>query len=581
MSDEIKDWLVERSARLAAGQSDGVLSDINFGEVFPFVAKPLGRDVLARYIGPMLGGQVGGLSRSDPLILDLNPMAFVAGRPYMDLSAYINLPSIAYQLHLLEAVDRSKGRAIAELARAKRLNPVRISAAARLTLHLAYFRMGLRSLWWLLRRRTPVNLRDAYTRTTERLRALVRRPLDRDASSVLLTNLDREFTDESDPTKDGLRHLGLAMFLHTALQRLCDGRIQPDLLDDLAKGIPHNPTTAVSLDLWALAQAARPLADVFENTPPETQSRALQRTEEGRRWWMRFEQFLDQHGHRGEVELDLSTPRWREDPSFLLQTVTNYLRHPASAPSPPTMLAEGQRRREAAATAVRRKLPVPLRGLFSLLYERYVLWLPFREAMKYTWLLGLEQARRVYRELGRRLVAAGHLKAADDVFWLRQHEVRAWAETGAVTWTQAMLESREREWREWTTRRPPPLIIGTRGAPDAALPAARPAHTMVLRGTPVSTGQAEGVARVITDPHHAELRPGEILVTRYTDPSWTPLFFTAGALITEIGGVLSHGAVIAREIGLPAIVGVEEATSRIATGRRVKVNAHDGTVELI
>src|SRR5207253_8681540 len=89
-------------------------------EVFPFVAKPLSRDGLARYIGPMLGAQVAGLSRNDPLVLDLNPMAFVAGRPYMDLSAYINLPSIAYQLHLLEAVDRSKGRAIAELARAKR-----------------------------------------------------------------------------------------------------------------------------------------------------------------------------------------------------------------------------------------------------------------------------------------------------------------------------------------------------------------------------------------------------------------------------------------------------------------------------
>ena len=86
---------------------------------------------------------------------------------------------------------------------------------------------------------------------------------------------------------------------------------------------------------------------------------------------------------------------------------------------------------------------------------------------------------------------------------------------------------------------------------------------------------------MITDPHRADLRPGEILVTRYTDPAWTPLFFTAGALITEIGGVLSHGAVIAREIGLPAIVGVEGATSRIATGRRVKVNALNGTVELL
>src|SRR2546427_4137149 len=173
----------------------------------------------------MLGGQVAGLSRSDPLVLDLNPMAFVAGRPYMDLSAYINLPSIAYQLHLLEAVDRSKGRAIAELARAKRLNRVPIPVTARLRLHLAYVRMGLRSLRWLLRRRTPVELRDAYARTTERLRALVRRPLDRDEPSVLLRDLDREFTDESDPTKDGLRHLGLAMFLHTTLQRLCDGRI--------------------------------------------------------------------------------------------------------------------------------------------------------------------------------------------------------------------------------------------------------------------------------------------------------------------------------------------------------------------
>src|SRR2546425_9260995 len=460
------DWPVERTARRAAGQSDVVLSDINCGEFFPFVAKPLSRDSLARYIGPMLGGQVAGLSRSDPLVLDLNPMAFVAGRPFMDLSAYINLPSIAYQLHLLEAVDRSKGRAIAELARAKRLNPVPIPVTARLTLHLAYVRMGLRSLRWLLRRRTPVDLRDAYTRTTERLRALVHRPLDRDDPSVLLRDLDREFTDESDPTKDGLRHLGLAMFLHTTLQRLCDGRIPPDLLDDLAKGIPHNPTTAVSLDLWALAQAARPLADVFEKTPPETLARALQMTEEGRHWWMRFDEFLAQHGHRGEVELDLSTPRWREDPTFLLQTVTNYLRHPAGAPSPPAMLAEGQRRRAAAAEAVRRKLPLPLRGLFTWLYERYVLWLPFREAMKYTWLLGLEQARRGYRGLGRRPRAAGPPQGAGGGFWLRQGEVRAWAETGTGSWTQNAPQARGHQLGGMTHPPPPPLVIpGPRAAP--------------------------------------------------------------------------------------------------------------------
>ena len=576
------DWPVERTAQRAAGQADGVLSDINFGEVFPFVAKPLARDGLARYIGPMLGGQVAGLSRHDPLVHDLNPIAFVAGRPYMDLSAYINIPGIAYHLDVLEAVDRTKGKAIADLVRAGRLHPVPISLGAQIKLHLAYTRMGLRSLWWLFRLRTPVDLRTAYARTTERLRELIRRPLDKDSPSVLLTDLNREFDDESDPTTDGLRHLGLAMFLHAALHRLLAERVPPGLLDDLSKGIPHNPTTTISLDLWDLAQEARPLADVFEKTQTDQLARALQVMEPGRRWWKRFEEFLARHGHRGEVELDVTTPRWREDPTFLLQSVANYLRHPPGTPTPQDMMAEGMRRREAAAAAIRAGLPCPLRSLFQWLYERYIRWLPFREAMKYTWLLGLEHARLVYRELGRRLAAAGHLKTADDVFWLRLHEVHAWADSGAVTWTQAMLESREREWREWTALRPPSLIVGTRGIiEDETVLTVPLAGSRLLRGTPVSAGHAEGVARVITDPHHADLCPGEILVARYTDPAWTPLFFTAGALITEVGGALSHGAVVAREIGLPAIVGVEDATTRIPSGRRVKVNAVDGTVELL
>jgi pyruvate,water dikinase len=124
------------------------------------------------------------------------------------------------------------------------------------------------------------------------------------------------------------------------------------------------------------------------------------------------------------------------------------------------------------------------------------------------------------------------------------------------------------------------LIIGTRGV-EAPAPAHRAGESVLLRGTPASSGQAEGIARVITDPHRADLRPGEILVTRYTDPAWTPLFFTAKALITEVGGVLSHGAVVAREMGLPAVVGVAEATTRIQSGQRLKVNGADGTVELL
>lgn len=447
-------WPVERTARLARGRRDGVLSSINFGEVFPFVTKPLARDGLARDIGPILGGQVAGLSRHDPLVLDLNPLAFVAGRPYMDLSAYIALPAIAYQLWMFEAVDQLQGRALMDLAQAGRLAPIPMTLRARLRLHLAYVRMGLRSLGWLVNRRTPVALREAYTSTTDRLRRLIHRPLDQDAPAALLAEMTRELDDETDPTTDGLRHLGLAMVLHITLRRLCAAHVPPALLDDLSKGIPHNPTTTIALDLWEVAQTARPLADVFATTSPEQLPQALLTTDAGRRWWACFADFLYRHGHRGEVELDISTPRWREDPTFLLQTVANYLRHPAGAPTPPDMMADGMRRREAAATAIQARLPLPLRVCFGWLYQRYILWMPFREAMKYTWLLGLEQARRVYLELGRRLVVDGSLTSADDVFWLRLHELQAWADSGTISWTPAMRESREREWRDWITLQP-------------------------------------------------------------------------------------------------------------------------------
>src|SRR3989449_9104772 len=135
-----------RSALLAAGQTDGLLSDINFGEVLPFVAKPLVKDYLADYLGPILGSQFAGLPRTDPLVLDLNPIAFVAGRSYMDLSVYLNMPAVRYHLDSLEAVDQAKGHAIIALVRAGRLLPVPIPPQARARLHLAYVRMGLRSL---------------------------------------------------------------------------------------------------------------------------------------------------------------------------------------------------------------------------------------------------------------------------------------------------------------------------------------------------------------------------------------------------------------------------------------------------
>jgi len=206
--------------------------------------------------------------------------------------------------------------------------------------------------------------------------------------------------------------------------------------------------------------------------------------------------------------------------------------------------------------------------------------MPFREAGKYVGLLWLDYSRKVYRELGQRLVNEGQLQTVDDVFWLGLTELEAWAITKIAEWTPDLLRERRQRWHVWCALQPPPLLIGTESVELRSAPAER-APVTVLHGTPASTGQAEGVARVMTDPQDAELLQGEILVTRYTDPAWTPLFFTASALITEVGGVLSHGAVVAREVGLPAIVGVANATTIIRSGRRLRVNATVGTVELL
>ena len=499
----------------------------------------------------------------------------------MDLSAYVALPGIARHLDSMQSADRAKGAVVLALAKAGGLRPLPLPLLVRLSLEWAYASLSLRSAWWLLWQETPVRLLLAYRDRTNALRTLVRQRIDNKSSAALLQDLDELFYTPADPTRDALRHLSLAFFLHAALHQLLSGRVPDALIHDLGQGIPNNFTTEVSLDLWQLAVEGRPLAAIFAETPPDHVHAQLNETDEGCRWWARFEELLHRHGHRGEVELDIAAPRWREAPRFLLQTITNYLRHPDDQPSPVQILRAGIIRREQASVAIRAKLSLPLRPLFDWLYHRYVLWMPFREAGKYTWLLGLERSRNIYRELGRRLLVEGQLGSTDDVFWLHLDELSEWAQSGSVGWSAVILQEREQQWKTWSTLRPPAVLIGNRGLEPAGAASAADSQGAILRGTPASYGMAEGIARVMIDPHDADLRAGEILVTRYTDPAWTPLFFTAAALITEVGGVLSHGAVVAREIGLPAIVGVDEATSRIRSGQRLRVNATEGTVELL
>ena len=196
----------------------------------------------------------------------------------------------------------------------------------------------------------------------------------------------------------------------------------------------------------------------------------------------------------------------------------------------------------------------------------------------------LVRVNGIYRtallESGRRLVAAGALACAEDIFFLPLATLKQFAQGSRIDLPALVARNRAAYERE-RARRPMPRVLLSSGEAFYEGMGAAPAGATDLTGEPVSPGVAEGRAHVIFDPQSARLEPGEILVCPATDPGWTPLFLMAGGLVMEIGGLITHGSVVAREYGIPAVVGVHQATTRIRTGQRIRVDGTEGRVTLL
>jgi rifampicin phosphotransferase len=194
---------------------------------------------------------------------------------------------------------------------------------------------------------------------------------------------------------------------------------------------------------------------------------------------------------------------------------------------------------------------------------------------KFCIILLFARGRELLWPVGEELAKAGRLENAGDIFFVSLPEARA--ALAGEDLRSAVRERRVVYDRELRRRHVPRVLLS-----DGTEPAAGSGTTVSeddgLRGTPASGGVVSAKARVILDPTGARLEPGEILVAPSTDPGWTPLFLTAGGLVMEMGGAMSHGAVVAREYGIPAVVGVPDATGRIATGERITVDGSAGTI---
>ena len=383
--------------------------------------------------------------------------------------------------------------------------------------------------------------------------------------------------------------LMLNRLLALANRAWADDEAQRQRALEMTRGLPHNVTTEMDLALWATAQAIRENVEAvthfqrFDAAALAQQYLADQLPPAAQR---AIHAFLTHYGVRGVAEIDLGRPRWREYPAQMMQTIQSYLRIDDPAQAPDAVFRRG----ESVAQGVIDDLRATLRrqpggrlkaALVGWMATRYRALAGLRESPKFFFIQMLGIVREGLLQSGADLAAQGIIEQPDDLFYLHLDELKGLAAGYAIPWQALVAERRALYDREKLRRQIPRLLLSDGRAIYDGFQSTGPQRDGVLTGTPVSPGVVEGVVHVVFDPHAAQLAPGEILVCPGTDPAWTPLFLAAGGLVMEVGGLMTHGSVVAREYGIPAVVGVHNVTSRLQSGQRVRVDGSTGEVAVL
>lgn len=367
--------------------------------------------------------------------------------------------------------------------------------------------------------------------------------------------------------------------------------------NDLLKGLSGLKSAEPVEALWALAQCVRDdpaLRAAFDEHEGEALLRHLREAPDCGAFLARFERYLDHWGFRCSGELMLTVPSFQERPAALLDIVRGCASQAERAPE--ARLARQREAREAATLALlaaaRRKpllagLPWPsLAPVLRRVLVATQASIGLRERARLKQALLYARLRRVALEIGTRLEARGILAARDDVFFLAVHELDEWLSGRAMfpESVRALVELRRTAHARFADQAPADVLEAPEGVYPQVQGETVPAGPAegCLRGTSVCGGVATGPARVLSDvAQTAAIAPGDILVTRQTDPGWAPAFVVIGGLVLERGGMLSHGAILAREYGIPTVVGVAGATQCIEPGSTVRVDGDRGEVQRV
>ncbi|MET3849468.1 phosphoenolpyruvate synthase [Paenibacillus sp. OAE614] len=355
--------------------------------------------------------------------------------------------------------------------------------------------------------------------------------------------------------------------------------------DTLSQSVPNNITSEMGLALLDVADVIRPYPEVVDYLQHVTEDHFLDelvKFDGGREAQEAIYDYLSKYGMRCTGEIDISRTRWSEKPitlvPLILSNIKNFEPHESRR-----KFEQGRQE----ALAKEQELLNRLRQLpdgdqkadeTKRMIDLVRNFIGYREYPKYGWVSRYFVYKQALLKEAERLVQAGVIHDIEDIYYLTFEELHEAVRTNMLD--DRIISKRKDEYKVYEKLTPPRVITSDgemfRGSYKRGnLPAD------AILGLPVSSGVIEGRARVLLSMEDAALEEGDILVTAFTDPSWTPLFVSIKGLITEVGGLMTHGAVIAREYGLPAVVGVDHATKLIKDGQRIRVNGTEGYIEIL
>lgn len=543
-------------------------------------ASPMGLDVLRRAMSGMGALVFPGWRRSaerDDALLQ-----FEGGRMYLELSNlfWVSSPrqlgksmalNDAGTAKALEAVDAHRYRSARRPQWANWRELSRMPAAAwRLR------RLLTTALWPML---SPQRASASLKARLQHFENTLSEPVD--ARLPLDAFWRRQVADHLPSLlNDSLTAVAPAVMAMQALLKLARGvrGVDAEVLSQLERGIAGNVVVAMSLEMHELASTLAGSLPHPLPTPAVLAARMAQ-GDLPQAFLSAWTDFARRHGCRGPMEMDVACPRYADDPSLALAQIVGMPLGDASRD--PQRAVQGQIAKRQAAMAAVLAAAGPVRRALIRHFNRVMeAYMGLRDTPKHHFLMMLHGLRHRLLAEGEAMRAAGRLERADQVFALTWDELAQAAGDPSLE-LQARVQKRQTWLRELSARaRDFPALIDSRGR-ILRPPPAPTGEPGLMQGQGLSSGRARGRARTLRTAQEGPLEPGEILIAYTTDPGWTPLFVNAAAVVLEIGGPLQHGAVVARELGLPCVAGIEGVSRAIADGQWLEIDGASGTVRKI